>query len=188
MTGQSPGKKQLISIVYNLHDCATLCSWKKLIRRHLSHSRNAFMWAYEEGCDEEECLVIFSLFIYLMYPSVMSSFNDTLWSRIVTNWKHKRPESISFEFLDFIEITIQSFKALGGKPLNPNAAAFVPRNPQTVQPRQPTVTIVPKQTVSGQAIVPGTKQTLITNHVTHLPSHVLQQMYAGKNMFFSDNA
>ena len=67
--------------------------------------------------------------------------------------------------------------------MNPNAAAFVPRNPQMVHPRQPTVAVVPKQTVSGQAIIPGTKQTLITNHVTHLPSHVLQQMYAGKIMY-----
>ena len=93
----------------------------------------------------------------------MSSFNDTLWSRIVTNWKHKRPESISFEFLDFIEITIQSFKALGGKPLNPNAAAFVPRNPQTVQPRQPTVRSSPsKQLVAKRLYRVPSRHWLLT--------------------------
>ena len=71
------------------------------------------------------------------------------------------------------------FSALGSKPLNPNAASFVPRSTQMTEP---TVTVVPRQTVSGQVIQPGTKQTLITNHVTKLPSHVLQQMYAGKNI------
>ena len=59
--------------------------------------------------------------------------------------------------------------------LNPNAAVFVP---QKIAPRPGYPGY--NRTVAGQTIQPGTKQTLITNHVTQLPSHVLQQMYAGK--------
>ncbi len=59
--------------------------------------------------------------------------------------------------------------------LNPNAAVFVPQK-TAPRPGYPGY----NRTVAGQPIHPGTKQTLITNHVTQLPSHVLQQMYAGK--------
>ena len=49
---------------------------------------------------------------------------------------------------------------------------------RSLQAARPAPGVV--HTMSGQSLAPGTKQTLLTDHMDKLPPHVLQQMYAGK--------
>ena len=50
---------------------------------------------------------------------------------------------------------------------------------RSLQAARPNPGVV--HTMSGQSLAPGTKQTLLTDHMDRLPPHVLQQMYAGKS-------